>query len=305
MSMPACANTVSPTCSTVGFLAIFKAISPPGRNKSRRANTPRYVSGLTSFGTSGSGGTFSSPSFSICLFRLASAYRAHSAYAPFVAYRKSPRTFMISWFPWTTSTSPPALRACFARDANLRMMASSLSPRSSMSPTCTKMVSPPIHCPSGPITLPSSSARMVCLKSPCTSPMATRRRPARSTLVTGVGTAALEEVGSAPLPLLPPFALANAAPTSNSAGIATAALARSARRATVSRERATAEAPEAPPAAASATMERAFPPTRRAGLVADEPRSPRRSRREDALSPNRGPIAPPRGRENGIVEPAV
>mmetsp|Transcript_5308 Transcript_5308/g.19893 ORF Transcript_5308/g.19893 Transcript_5308/m.19893 type:complete len:240 (+) Transcript_5308:609-1328(+) len=207
------------------------AISPPGRNKSRRAKTPKYVVGFTSSGIAGSGSTFSSPSFSICFRRLLSAYRAHSPYAPFVAYRKSPSTFMISWLPCTTNTSPPCFRACKAKFRNLRMMASSLSPRSRISPTCTSTVSPPIQLPSPPITFPSSSAAIVCAKSPCTSPIATRRRPAKSTVVVGDGEVFRDGGGALVLFMccfVSFFAHATLAARNN--GPAAAVLARSARR---------------------------------------------------------------------------
>ena len=98
------------------------------------------------------------------------------------------------------------------------------------------------------------------------------------------------------------LALANAALAARNAGASAALPARSARLADALLDVAVAVTPEAPPAAASATMERIFG-ERRVTLAADEGRLRRSSRREDALSPGRGPIAPPRGRENVIVRP--
>mmetsp|Transcript_24547 Transcript_24547/g.39504 ORF Transcript_24547/g.39504 Transcript_24547/m.39504 type:complete len:214 (-) Transcript_24547:66-707(-) len=167
---------------------------------------------------------------------------------------------MISWLPLMVMTSPPASLASLANARNLRMMASSLSPRSRMSPTCTRTVEPPTQCPLVSITFASSSAFIVCMKSPCTSPMATSRRPARSTLVTGCGTGALD-----PLPPLPPTEdeaafLANAGCAAASAGAMAAAPASSARRANCCPCDADAAAAPAPtlPATATVIVERRF-----------------------------------------------
>mmetsp|Transcript_12946 Transcript_12946/g.34413 ORF Transcript_12946/g.34413 Transcript_12946/m.34413 type:complete len:278 (+) Transcript_12946:561-1394(+) len=109
-----------------------------------------------------------------------SSANAHvSTNAPRVTYRKSPFAFSASWFPVRTKTFPPASRACFLIEWMRQMSAISKSPRSSTSPICTSVASPPTHS-TAPPTYSSMrpaifSTRSVCARSPCTSPTATTR----------------------------------------------------------------------------------------------------------------------------------
>ena len=117
--------------------------------------------------------------------------------------------------------------------------------------------------------------------------MATRRRPSRSTLVTGWGASTEDRDG--PLGLAGFFA--NAACAARSAGVAAAPPARSARRAMCLPCGVAAAAPDA--ATATVTSERA-----RAGRTerGEEP-----SRNMPRTPPKAGPRGPPRGKEEAIT----
>ena len=94
------------------------------------------------------------------------------------AYRNRPAAVSVSWLPFITMSSPPALRASNRKRSSRNRIAISSLPRSSWSPTCTTVVSPPHHLFSSSSTPPARSASVVARKSPCTSPIATRRRTA-------------------------------------------------------------------------------------------------------------------------------
>eukprot|EP00966_Prymnesium_polylepis_P063763 1478575-Prymnesium_polylepis.1 len=86
-----------------------------------------------------------------------------------------PRTFMTSWLPHRRTTRPPDASASAARLRSSIQHSSSLSPRSSTSPSCTSVASPPAHCRRSSIRPEMRRICTVASKSPCRSPIATTR----------------------------------------------------------------------------------------------------------------------------------
>eukprot|EP00982_Pelagococcus_subviridis_P000824 6880-Pelagococcus_subviridis.AAC.1 len=106
-------------------------------------------------------------------------HRRKSSSPSAVAYRNRPATFNVSWFPFITTSSPPASRASFLSRSRRRRIATSSPPRSSWSPTCTAVVVPPDHrSVEGSMRPPATSASFVFARSPCRSPTATSLRTA-------------------------------------------------------------------------------------------------------------------------------
>mmetsp|Transcript_22948 Transcript_22948/g.74760 ORF Transcript_22948/g.74760 Transcript_22948/m.74760 type:complete len:361 (-) Transcript_22948:182-1264(-) len=156
---PPCTKRVSLTTRATLHSASARAIGPPGEKSAARAL--QSVSALAAAAspspigpsrrripapplrttTSGIASAAPSPNSS----KRAAWNRALSRRAPSVTYRKSPCTFITSWFPTRTCTSPPACRASSRNRANNAISAISSLPRSNKSPSCTRCVSPPHH----------------------------------------------------------------------------------------------------------------------------------------------------------------
>mmetsp|Transcript_15740 Transcript_15740/g.51425 ORF Transcript_15740/g.51425 Transcript_15740/m.51425 type:complete len:260 (+) Transcript_15740:501-1280(+) len=79
----------------------------------------------------------------------------------------TPRTFITSWLPNIVMTRPPSSAAAVFTSRSSSSTLYSSSPRSSTSPTCTKVASPPVHLRDAADQSPDSSRISVRA---CTSP---------------------------------------------------------------------------------------------------------------------------------------